>query len=213
MRKGILGIGIAVALLVVYAANFFIPKPLPNSERTVLREENENLRAELQRLSDDMAAQRKDSSSNAIRAKIFSTYPFTIRNQITLSAGAEDGVKNGAAVLAGDAIVIGKVIEVYSRVSVARIIFDAGFQMPVRIGKAEVNGLFRGGSEPKITLIEKSVQSGDVVYAASRDFPFGMKMGEITAVNDAPGSTLKEATVSVPFQIGELREVTLVNGE
>jgi len=105
-----------------------------------------------------------------------------------------------------------QVIEVFERYSIARTIFDSNFQVPVRIGDREINGLLKGGDKIKISMIEKDkeIQVGDFVFTASAEFPYGMKLGEISEIEDFSGSAFKEAFLLPSISINELRNVLVI---
>lgn len=223
MRKGIL-IGLIIALIfIVFFTGFFVKKDFLKEpvflikalfsradlyeENLFLRQQNEDLKAQIQVSS----IRYQVPSGKYLSAKIFSTYPFNIKNQLTINAGEKQGVKNGMAVTFGKNILIGQITEVFENYSVGRTIFDPKWQLPVRIGEEEINGLLQGGNEPKITLIEKPVKAGDIVYSAGADFLYGLKIGEISEIKETSSGIFKEAKVKVSYNINELREVNINN--
>ncbi len=224
MKKGIL-IGLVIALIfIVFLTGFFIKKDFLKEpvflvralfsradlyeENLFLKQQNEDLRAQINELR---TTNYKLQTDNYLTAKIFSTYPFNIKNQLTINAGEKQGVKKGTTATIGENILVGQIIEVFENYSVARTIFDPKWQLPVRIGEEEVNGLLQGGNEPKITLIEKPVKAGDIIYSAVADFPYGLKIGEISEIKETSSGIFKEAEVKVSYNINELREVNMSN--
>ncbi|MEK7194039.1 MAG: rod shape-determining protein MreC [Patescibacteria group bacterium] len=224
MKKGIL-IGLVIALIfIVFLTGFFIKKDFLKEpvflikalfsradlyeENLFLKQQNEDLRAQINELR---TTNYKLQTDNYLTAKIFSTYPFNIKNQLTINAGEKQGVKKGTTATIGENILVGQIIEVFENYSVARTIFDPKWQRPVRIGEEEVNGLLQGGNEPKITLIEKPVKAGDIIYSAVADFPYGLKIGEISEIKETASGIFKEAEVKVSYNINELREVNMSN--
>jgi len=225
MKKGIF-IGIIIALIfIVFFTGFFIKKDFLKEpvflikglfsrvelykENLSLKQQNEDLRAQIQKL--EIRNWKLEIRENKyLAAKIFSTYPFNLKNQLTLNAGEKQGVKKGMAVAVGENILVGQVIEVFENHSAARTIFDPKWQMPVRIGSEEINGLLQGGNEPRITLIEKPVKTGDVVYSAAVDFPYGLKIGEVSEIKETSSGIFKEAGVKLPYNINELREINIL---
>ena len=224
MKKGIL-IGLVIALIfIVFLTGFFIKKDFLKEpvflvralfsradlyeENLFLKQQNEDLRAQINELR---TTNYKLQTDNYLTGKIFSTYPFNIKNQLTINAGEKQGVKKGTTATIGENILVGQIIEVFENYSVARTIFDPKWQLPVRIGEEEVNGLLQGGNEPKITLIEKPVKAGDIIYSAVADFPYGLKIGEISEIKETSSGIFKEAEVKVSYNINELREVNMSN--
>lgn len=210
MRRYLL-IGLIIFLAgATYLTNFFIKKERSFDENLRLKQENEALRAQIQQLK--VNGQKSIVNGNFIAARVFSTYPFNIKNQITINAGEKQGVKKMMTAVLGENILVGQVIEVFENSSVIRTIFDPNWQLPVRIGEKEVDGLFRGGSEPKVFLIdkEKPIQVNDIVYSASQEFPYGLKIGEIAEIKESAAGVFKEAVLKMPFNVNELREINII---
>ncbi len=196
---------------VTYLTNFFIKKERSFDENLRLKQENENLRAQIQKFQIPISNYQLQQK-NYLIAKVFSTYPFNIKNQVTINIGEKQGVKKMMTVTVGDNLLLGQVTEVFENYSVIQTIFDPNWQLSVRIGKEEINGLFQGGNEPKVVLIEKekAIQIGDIVYSASQEFPYGLKIGEISEIKETVAGVFKEAVLKIPFNINELREVNVI---
>ncbi|MEK7192354.1 MAG: rod shape-determining protein MreC [Patescibacteria group bacterium] len=149
-----------------------------------------------------------------LRAKIYSTYPFNHRNLIGINAGAREGVKEGMAVTVNGKILLGKITEVSPHFSLAVTLYDSSWSSPVRIGDKEIDALLVGGQEPVLTTIDKSetVKIGDSIYSASRDFPYGFKIGFIKNFSNLPTKTFQESGISFDYNFGSLREVLIFMG-
>lgn len=154
----------------------------------------------------------KENGREVLIAKIYSTYPFNSRNLITLNAGNQHGLKEGMPVTADGKLLLGSIQEVLEDLSIARTIFDKDFSLSVRIGEKAINALLAGGQTPRLTLVEKSaeIHSGDIVYSATRGFPYGMKIGEIGQIKIAASGAFKEAELLLPYQITDLREAAII---
>jgi len=211
MRRRYFIILIIILLLgITYLTSFFIKKERSFDENLRLKQENENLRAQIQKLQ--LPITNYQLSNNYLTAKVFSTYPFNIKNQVTINIGEKQGVKKMMTVTVGDNLLLGQVTEVFENYSVIQTIFDPNWQLSVRIGKEEINGLFQGGNEQKVVLIEKekAIQISDIVYSASQEFPYGLKIGEISEIKETIAGVFKEAVLKIPFNINELREVNVI---
>lgn len=184
-----------------------------NKENEALKLENESLKAQLQKAqifytSFENSEEDKALAQKYIPAKIFSTYPFNIKGALTLNKGANQGIKKDSAVLAGEGILLGQISEVYENSSIVRTVYDPKWQLPVKVGEEKINGLFVGGNDPKITLIEKPVKIGDAIFIDSKDFPLFLKLGEIKEMREENGGVFKEvAIVKTPYNISELDTV------
>jgi len=228
MKKAIFAFLIVFLTVVVFASDFFIEKKFITSkfnflaslgggnfeEVQSLKNENEILRAQIQKYQIFCSENNNSSSSAAffknLSARIFSNYPFNIKNTLTINAGFREGVKNSMAVVQGQNIFLGQVSEVFENYSTVRTIFAPDWQLAVKIGKDKINGLFKGGNEPKITLIEKPVKVGDPVFTAGLGIPLDLKIGEIGEIREGAGGVFKEAIVRMPYNINQLETVNLL---
>lgn len=210
MKRYILIFLIIVLAGTVYLTNFFIKKERSFEENLRLKQENENLKAQIQLLK--VNSQKSTVNNNFITAKVFSAYPFNIKNQITINAGKNQGIEKLMVVTISENILVGQIIEVYKNSSLVRTIFDPDWQLPVRIGEEGIDGLFQGGGEPRVILIEKEkpLQLNDVVYSASQEFPYSLKIGEIAEIKESAAGVFKEALLKMPFNVSELREVNVL---
>lgn len=195
---------------VTYFTTLFIQKQRSFDENLRLNQENENLRAQIQKLTTN--DKQPMSNSNYLTAEVFSNYPFNTKNQITIDVGEKQGIQKNMAVILGDNILVGKIINVFGNSSLVQTVFDPNWQLPVRIGQQETDGLFQGGNEPKVVLIEKEkpVQINDAVYSAGQDFPYGLKVADIAQIEETPAGVFKEAVLKMPFNVNELREVNVL---
>jgi len=163
-----------------------------------------------QSLSNWLSADKEFSQSSE-KIKVFSTYPFNYKSEITINAGTDNGVKEGSAVTVDSRFLLGKVTTIFSNYSVVQTIFDTDWNMSVRIGKTGVDALFVGGLEPKLTMIalNKSVSTGESIYSAGTGFPYGLEIGKVKDVIEEPTGVFKETTIEFPYNFNELREVVI----
>lgn len=154
----------------------------------------------------------KQDGREVLVAQIYSTYPFNHRNLLTINAGTEDGVAAGMPITADGNFLLGQVVEVSEKTSVARTIFDQDFSFSVRLGTNKTDALLAGGQTPKLTLLEKAaeIQEGDPVYSAGTGIPYGLKIGLVGAIKNLSAGSFKEAELQLPYQINNLREVAIL---
>lgn len=146
-------------------------------------------------------------------AKIHLTYPFNNRNLFTINLGTENGIEKSMAAAAGPGALFGKVIEVFPNFSLVRTIFDSDFKTMVRIGSNEVGGLLEGGNAPIITMIDKDskIKTGDIIYSAGADFPYGMKIGKVSGILDATKEYFfKKAAVAIEYNPNDLTTILII---
>lgn len=175
-----------------------------------LTAENESLKAKLAELG-IVASEVPTSTEGAIRAMVYSRYPFNFKNEMILDVGATDGVVAGDAVASGGNLV-GLVQDVMPHSSVAETIFDPYFKMSVRIGTQGYDALLVGGSYPMVESIVKTatIAAGDVVYSAAPGIPYAMPVGEIGNAALSPNNLFEEASIVFPYDIDMIQAVEIV---
>lgn len=178
-----------------------------------LDSENISLRADLGVLRERGAAPR---FPGGITASVYVRYPFNFKNQLLLDVGRNMDVKEGSAVIIGDGsdsgILLGRIESVEEKSSIVQTIFDARFQMGVRIGESGVESLLEGGGQPKLTLIPKNaeIRAGDIVFSAAPHLPYGLAVGEVKDTTLASGGLLQEATLRLPYDLNRIRTVEIL---
>jgi cell shape-determining protein MreC len=144
---------------------------------------------------------------------VYSIYPFNLKNEVSINIGSESKVRLGGAATTMDGVLVGKIISVSDKSSIIKTIFDATFELPVYIGKTSVPALLKGGPNPKITLIPKSsiVDAGSLIYSASKDFPYGLVLGEIGPIKVSGTSVFYEGELRLSYNLSDLRVLYLQN--
>jgi cell shape-determining protein MreC len=176
-----------------------------------LRSENEALRAEL--LLALKSAQSVHTEGHEYRlAKVFSSYPFNNRGLIAVNAGARDGVHVGMPVTVGAGIFVGQIAEVFDSYATVRTVFDVDWQIPVKVGNDQSDALLVGGRDPHLAMIirEGTLSVGEVVYAALKDFPYGLTVGDVGTIRTKSGQALEEAELLLPYNPATLTEVSIM---
>ena len=209
-------IGFFSELTSAFAAPFLLAKNISlygslSNNLIKLELENQNLNAKLLALS----IKSPRDEGHLMRAKIFAAYPFNDKRNITLAAGADDGIEIGDAVLAASRIFFGQITAVGKNWSEARTVFDGTREIAVRIGARGVPALLKGGAAVSVQMIDRSkgVAAGDAVYTASRDLPYGLKIGEVSDVRGGSGGAFGEADVRLPYSFVDLDEVLVMIGK
>jgi cell shape-determining protein MreC len=152
-----------------------------------------------------------ETSLTGVRAPVFSRYPFNLKNQILVAAGSKDGIEEGDVALYQGAI-LGTVAKVYKDSALVQTIFDSRFKSPVRVGVEGADALLVGGTQPRLTLIPaaSNISNSDTVYSAAEGMPYGIGIGAISNLHDAPDSMFKDASLRLPYNSATLSEVFLV---
>jgi len=216
------------ALIVIIAVFiFFVPSygwkirswlsPSPENNDTgasqtdvpTLQAENDALKAQLATLQ-TVVSQLPTSTSDTVRAMVYSRYPMNFRNELLLNAGADDGVQSGAAVTF-QGMLLGQVQKVFSGESLVQTVFDNTLKMPVRIGASGVDGLLQGGSYPTVGSIASNatIVPGDIVYSAAPGLPYGMPIAQVAATSTSPDSLFQQATLNFPYDVNNVETVLI----
>lgn len=174
-----------------------------------LQLENENLRATLFAETKNTGNQK---NVGFFAAHVYTSYPFSDRNTVTIDAGSTQDMKPGAIALAAPKIFFGKIWKVDLSWSEIETVLSPGMELPIRIGDAGVPALLHGGGDPLITMIDRSktVHVHDVVYTASRGMPYGLKVGEVRSVNEHAAGAFIEASIELPYKIDTLEQVFII---
>ncbi|MBI2025014.1 MAG: hypothetical protein HYT03_02945 [Candidatus Harrisonbacteria bacterium] len=142
----------------------------------------------------------------AIVAEIFSTYPFNHRNFLTLNAGSRHGVAVGQTVTVNENLLLGQIVEVSDKQSVAKTIFDNSWSQAVRIAPTGTDALLVGGQTPLVTLIDRKagLVGGEKVYSASKDFPYGIELGVLGELVNSQKNSLFEARLKLNYSLNNV---------
>lgn len=166
-----------------------------------LEAENEALKAQI--------SQAAFASTDKV--KVYSSYPFNSRKDISVAGGKDRGFEKGDVVTVGNKILIGQIVEVFSSSSVAKTIYDPEWEIAVRVGEKEIDGLLKGGLNPQVDLIKNGaeIKEGDMVFSASSDLPYGLEIGKIKSLKETPGAPFLKAEVELEVYLNELRNVSV----
>lgn len=180
--------------------------------------ENENLKARLA-LLDQIEEQIPKSSSGYISAFVFTYYPFSLKDKFLIDVGTNQQIKIGQPVVLpinkkldsknGEGILIGRISTVFDSSALVQTVFDKDWNLKVKIGKKGEPSLLKGGSTPKLTVIDKEakIADGDVVYNADPNFPFFYVLGEVAGPRFSSDQVFKEADLSFAY---DLSRITMV---
>ncbi|MEZ5814965.1 MAG: rod shape-determining protein MreC [Alphaproteobacteria bacterium] len=144
-----------------------------------------------------------------ITARILSDSASSFAKSLLVSAGSQDGVRRGQAVIAGDGL-IGRVIETGARSARVLLITDINSRVPVLIENSRQQAIFSGQNGRNGTLVhlppESKVSEGARVITSGVGgvFPVGLPLGRVSAVGD-------EITVEPFADFNRLMHVRIVN--
>ncbi len=213
MRKFFILLIILLVLLVASLKKgligFLADLTADKSDFNQLRLENEKLRAEVWELTNNTPVPVRE----VLRGRIHSSYPFNNKNILSVDIGEAQGVKPEMPATIDGHTIIGQVSEVFKNYSLVKTIFSPDWDLPVRLGRRRVPALLQGGPSPKLKMIsqDKKVEEGEVIFAASQDLPYGLKVGEVTAIeSDEATGVFKGASVKLGYEINDLTELIIL---
>lgn len=148
-----------------------------------LRNENEGLKAELERLR---AEKGRVINKTLLEARVFSRFPANTRSSIAIDRGSDDGMKEGMLVFsdAAQTLLVGRIVRTSPSQSEVYTFFDTEWKSSVEVGNTRIKALLTGGNPPHIDLLPKdaAVVAGDRVTNASAEYPMGAFLGLIGTI-------------------------------
>jgi rod shape-determining protein MreC len=192
-----------------------------------LRDENEKLRLTLQnrKTADAQLKQLKGvlnlagtAGFDVVNAKVISQGSTTSFTQtITIDAGTSSGVRANMTVLSGYGLV-GVVKFAYRNSALVQLASDPAFKIGARIAGTQQIGILSGQGTRKgvLQLLDNTTQvrKGDALLARGsqngRPFVPGVPIGEVTSVDNSPGSVTQTADVKFYTNFSTLGVVAVV---
>ena len=213
-KKNILDISRGFFYIPDFVFNFFI-----NSRELVLlqrelEEENQALKAKLFNYEKEAGLVQAYNRFKYIEAQVYSRYPFNNKDYLMINRGSNEGLEKNLSVTMGESILIGKIKDVFKYSSGVKTIFNSDWQFGVRIrgDGGDSEALLEGGNNPRLIYIDKKVEikSGDVIYSVSEEFPYGLRVGNVNEISLSEDRAFREATILLPYNIRDLRNLLVV---
>ena len=137
----------------------------------------------------------------------------------TLSAGKNDGVQVGDAVMTSDGLV-GRVTESWGTLSRATLLTDANQAIACEVETTGVNGIVRFVAAPRPRLILSAVAISDTVRVGERvvtsdlslKFPRGIPVGTVTRVDHDATGLMQEIEITPAARLARLRHAFVAPG-
>lgn len=189
-----------------------------------LQEENLRLLAEVARIAsfeqENIFLQKelglkKEPAFDFILADVVGSDIQNFNQLIFINKGATDGVKTGQAVVLAGRILAGLVKEVYQKNSKIETIFNFSGRFNVITEKSRASGVIVAQSSGVfMDLIDpqKNVMPGERVLTSGSAgiFPKGLLVGEISKIVNRDNQILKQAQISLPYNIKEIERVLVI---
>ena len=137
----------------------------------------------------------------------------------TLSAGLNDGVQVGDAVLTSEGL-IGRVTEVWPELSRATLITDPNQAVACEVETTGVNGILRFVATPRPRLLLSAVAIADTVRVGeevvtsdmSLRFPRGVPVGTVARIGHDPTGLMQEIEITPAARLARLRHAFVAPG-
>lgn len=167
----------------------------------------------LERENNFLKEELRNATGEEIKSvKIYSSYPFNSRSEISIASGEKDGIKVGDIATYGGDTLVGRITRVFESSSIVTTIFDPTQEIAVRIGEFQVDALLRGGNEIELTLIphDEPIEVGDKVVTASEGYPYGLEIGIIREIKEGEEGVFKVAILDPNFRLKKIRDVIIL---
>jgi len=177
-----------------------------SSERSRLKQENEELRSQLNFLT---SIEYKNIGADVIGKNID-----PVGTSLVINRGAEDGILLGAPTIVGSGILVGKVVKVQNNSAVVRLINDDSSSIAATISNREKSiGLVEGGFglSVRMNFIPQNevVNQEDMVVTSGLEegIPKGLLIGKISVVEKTPQEPFQQAILE---PLADLQRISLV---
>lgn len=204
-----------------YRMNLMASDPVLLQEKEQLISQNEDLKNQFnQAISEniDLKKQIEDQKELKLQMEYLKTNPLTfqpakILNKtttenaqiITINQGQNKKIVEGMAVVTGQGIIIGKVINAYPNTADVLLLTSNSSQIAAQIQKNEnISGLITGkhGLSLEMQLIPKQskIEKKDIVISSGIEklIPKGLIIGQVDLVSDNPNDLFSTAQI-IPF--------------
>ncbi len=176
----------------------------------LLQEENQELREQLR-------FQNKTNYETVIATVVGKTIDNT-SSALIINRGEQDGIKQGAAVIVSEGVLVGTVAKVDKRSSVVRLINDSQSSIAASVLSADksigiVQGGFGIGIKLTTVLQEEQLNGGDLIIASGLQthIPRGLLIGVISSVKKEDYAPFQEATLNPSADLSRLSTVAVLN--
>ncbi len=194
--------------------NFFSDKNKLMEENTALSSELENLRisiADYESIKSENQVLREElkikPAENSITAAVYARPPQIPLDSLLLDKGMADGLNNGDLILAGERVLIGKIVKVSKNRATAALNSFVGATTYGYIARTnepiEVSGVGGGGIEAKVP-IDFDIAVGDQIMTTGSVRYLTAVVGSI---EEDRSSGIKNVLMSLPVNVSEVNIV------
>lgn len=186
---------------------------------TMLTQENEKLRKEIERIDETFTTQRlsEDLNYDLISSTVVGREPSPFFNSIVLDAGEEHGVQPNMPVISSFGLV-GKVTQVLSKSSLVQLIRNPDIYVSVHHRQSDAVGILTSNGANKISVSLRnhySVSMGDTLYTSGMGgvYPAGLPIGTVKKSESGDIHLYNDITIKPFVDFGKLRYVHILKLE
>lgn len=157
--------------------------------------------------------------ARALVAEVMAASEDPYRQRLTLSRGSDDGVFAGQAVIDARGV-LGQVVRVHHRTSIALLITDPDHGIPVEINRTGLQTIAVGSGDGQLLRLpflpgNADLRVGDLLVSSSLGgrFPPGYPVARVKELRFDPGDTFMEALAVPEARINQSRQVLLLSRE
>jgi rod shape-determining protein MreC len=196
------------------------------AENEALRAENERLKARIvglqevaienQSLREQLGFKQTNPTYDLLPAQVIGRDPSNFLRFLFINKGSNDGVHEGAVVVAQESLLVGRVVRVGANYAQVMLISDASSSVNglIQSSRAEgvVNGQLTGRLVMRYIPQGELVQKGDIVLTSGLggNFPKDLIIGQVTAVRQRDIELFQEADVAPAVNLGKLEIVFVI---
>jgi cell shape-determining protein MreC len=168
---------------------------MQRQEYSIVQQENQRLRSLI----------KLATSNPGISAPIVSSFHSSPYGTFMIGAGTSNTLQRGDLVLAGDNLVIGRIVEVGTDTSLVAEIFAPGATIDAHVGSTPVSIVGQGGGNAKAQMPRGvNIQAGDIVTVPA----YGDRaIGVVGHVESDAGSASQSVYVGLPINENSLELV------
>lgn len=198
-----------------------------------LRRENQKLRAENERLTNQVAqlqeqsiqqselrdlsaVQRQQPQQRFQEASVVARDPSNLHDQIEIDRGSNDGVRPGMVVLGAGGAMIGSVRQVLPGRAWVALISDSQSNVNIVLQESRAQAILRGSVDHHLSLefvaSSVDVKVGDTVLTSGLGggYPAGLYVGHVSAVRGQPTDLFKQVSVEPAVRLDGLEHVLVL---
>lgn len=138
------------------------------------------------------------------------------RQILIIDKGAQDGLEEGAAVITGNGVLIGRINGLFEKSATVQLLIDRESKVNVEVLETEAQGILSGqfGTSAKVEMLPRvdAVNRGNAIISSGlgKTLPRGLLVGYVKEVNETNNQLFQGALVSFPDDFKKIKLVLVV---